>query len=65
MVYTCVRELKEPDRTIMEKRYWEELKTREIADQMKMEDSTIKTILRRNRDKLGECLLLKGYEPKT
>lgn len=53
--------LPEPDRTIFIRRYYLCQRTRKIADQMQMNENTVRAKLKRGREKLGQILTEGGF----
>ncbi|HCC34276.1 MAG TPA: hypothetical protein DEQ02_01045 [Ruminococcaceae bacterium] len=60
IIKECIMELDETDRKIFDLRYFYLLKTREIAEELNMNQKTVETRLMRGRDKLRVIMAWKG-----
>ncbi len=60
IIKECILELDETDRKIFHLRYFYLMKTREIAQEMRMNQKTVETRLLRGRDKLRLIMTWKG-----
>ena len=61
IVQNTLKELKQEDRSIFTKYYYECMKIEETAEDLQMNPQTIKTRLRRGRETLKQILLKEGY----
>ena len=59
-LYLCLDKLSEKDQDIFVLHYWEGLKTREVAEVLEISENTIKTRLKRGRQKLRELMTQAG-----
>ena len=55
-LYECLHRLTQQDQDIFVLHYWEGLKTREIAEALDISENTVKTRLRRGRERLKELM---------
>ena len=59
-LYECLNCLSQQDQDIFILHYWEGLKTREVAEALNIMENTVKTRLRRGRERLKELMSMHG-----